>query len=247
MSCWPWHFSSPPASLLNRPPGKGVSLSTAARQTSKKALMEQMLFNGWDSILRTACLGVLAYVTLVLMLRLSGKRTLSKMNAFDFVATVALGSTLASTLLSKDASLAQGAAAFGVLILLQFVVTWLSVRFKVGALNHRRRTADPHVQGRVSRNSAVSLASHEGRGARSHSRIGTQRIGLDQGGSARDGRLVHRHCECWHVGGQPVGRGGLRRCGRIWLTRLSHPKKQKSAHTRDASLSSVSSSPSGPG
>lgn len=92
--------------------------------------MEQMLFNGWDSILRTACLGVLAYVTLVLMLRLSGKRTLSKMNAFDFVVTVALGSTLASTLLSKDASLAQGAAAFGVLILLQFVVTWLSVRFK---------------------------------------------------------------------------------------------------------------------
>ncbi len=90
--------------------------------------MDHLLFNGWDNILRTALMGVLAYATLVLLLRVSGKRTLSKMNAFDFVVTVALGSTLASALLSKDVSLAQGAAAFGVLIGLQFVVTWLSVR-----------------------------------------------------------------------------------------------------------------------
>lgn len=80
--------------------------------------------------MRTAVIGVLAYITLVLMLRLSGKRTLSKMNAFDFVVTVALGSILASTLLSKDASLSQSATAFGILILLQFIVTWLSVRYK---------------------------------------------------------------------------------------------------------------------
>ena len=44
--------------------------------------------------------GVLAYVALVFLLRISGKRTLSKMNAFDFVVTVALGSTLATILLS---------------------------------------------------------------------------------------------------------------------------------------------------
>ncbi len=90
--------------------------------------MNHLLFDSWNSILRTTVLGILAYITLVLMLRASGKRTLSKMNAFDFVVTIALGSTLASVLLSKDSSLAQGAAAFGVLILLQFIVTWLSVR-----------------------------------------------------------------------------------------------------------------------
>jgi uncharacterized membrane protein YcaP (DUF421 family) len=33
---------------------------------------------------------------------LSGKRTLAKMNAFDLVVTVALGSTLATILLSRD-------------------------------------------------------------------------------------------------------------------------------------------------
>jgi uncharacterized membrane protein YcaP (DUF421 family) len=50
------------------------------------------------------------------------------MNAFDLVVTVALGSTLATVILSKDVALAEGVAAFAVLIGLQFVITWLSVR-----------------------------------------------------------------------------------------------------------------------
>jgi uncharacterized membrane protein YcaP (DUF421 family) len=87
-----------------------------------------MFFNSWSSLLRTVIVGVLAYAGLVFMLRVSGKRTLSKMNAFDLVVTVALGSTLATILLSKDVSLAEGLVAFLVLIGLQYVVAWLSVR-----------------------------------------------------------------------------------------------------------------------
>lgn len=90
--------------------------------------MESMLFSGWESLLRTLVVGMLAYVSLVVFLRISGKRTLSKMNAFDLVVTVALGSTLATVLLSKDVALAEGALAFALLIGLQFVVTWSSVR-----------------------------------------------------------------------------------------------------------------------
>ncbi len=89
-----------------------------------------MLFNGWDRLLRTLVVGVLAYVALVALLRVSGKRTLSKMNAFDFVVTVALGSTLATVLLTKDVSLAEGVLAFALLIGLQFAVTWSSVRVR---------------------------------------------------------------------------------------------------------------------
>ncbi len=89
-----------------------------------------MFFESWFGIVRVALIGVCAYVALVVMLRVSGKRTLSKMNAFDFVVTVALGSTLATVLLSKDVALAEGIAAFAVLILLQFIITWLSVRSK---------------------------------------------------------------------------------------------------------------------
>jgi uncharacterized membrane protein YcaP (DUF421 family) len=72
-------------------------------------------------------IGVLAYVSLIAFLRLPGKRTLSKMNAFDLVVMVALGSTLVTVLLNKDVSLAQGALAFALLIGMQFVVTWSNV------------------------------------------------------------------------------------------------------------------------
>lgn len=90
--------------------------------------MNDMFFDGWESLLRTLIIGVLAYAALVLFLRIAGKRTLSKMNAFDWVVTVALGSTLATILLNKDVSLAQGALALALLIGLQYMVTWSSVR-----------------------------------------------------------------------------------------------------------------------
>lgn len=87
-----------------------------------------MFFDSWQGIARTVIVGVLAYTALVALLRVSGKRTLSKMNAFDFVVTVALGSTLATILLSKDVALAEGVTAFTTLIVLQFIIAWLSVR-----------------------------------------------------------------------------------------------------------------------
>ena len=90
--------------------------------------MDHLLFNDWTGLQRTLIVSILAYVVLVAFLRISGKRTLSKMNAFDLVVTVALGSTLATVLLSKDVALAEGATAFATLIVLQFVVTWSSVR-----------------------------------------------------------------------------------------------------------------------
>lgn len=87
-----------------------------------------MFFHEWEEILRILVVGPLAYAALVLLLRVSGKRTLSKMNAFDLVVSVALGSLLATILLSEDVSLAEGVAAFLMLVLLQFVLAWLSVR-----------------------------------------------------------------------------------------------------------------------
>jgi len=90
----------------------------------------ETFFNGWPELARVLCVGSAAYVALVLMLRVSGKRTLSKLNAFDFVITVALGSTLAAVLMSREVSLAQGVTALGLLIGLQFAVTWTSARWK---------------------------------------------------------------------------------------------------------------------
>ena len=73
--------------------------------------------------------GTLAYIALIVILRVSGKRTLTKLNAFDLVVTVALGSTLATVLLSKSVVLAEGVLGIALLVLLQFTIAWSSVRW----------------------------------------------------------------------------------------------------------------------
>jgi uncharacterized membrane protein YcaP (DUF421 family) len=92
--------------------------------------MENIFFDDWQSIFRTVVITILAYFAMVFFLRASGKRTLSKMNAFDFIVTVALGSALAAVSLNKDVALMDGVLSFFLLIFLQYFITWLSVRFQ---------------------------------------------------------------------------------------------------------------------
>ncbi len=87
-----------------------------------------MFFDSWSGLGRVLAVGAPAYVLLVALLRMSGKRTLATMNAFDLVVTVALGSTLATVLLSSDVAWTEGMLALALLIVAQFVVAWLAVR-----------------------------------------------------------------------------------------------------------------------
>jgi uncharacterized membrane protein YcaP (DUF421 family) len=86
-----------------------------------------MFFSNIDTIERTVIIGLCAYVSLIILLRISGKRTLSKLNAFDLVVTVAMGSTLSSILINKNVTLAQGITAFLMLIGLQYIMAKLAV------------------------------------------------------------------------------------------------------------------------
>ncbi len=87
-----------------------------------------MFFDTWSGLARVVIVGPLAYLALILFLRTSGKRTLTKLNAFDLVVTVALGSTLSSIILSKSVALLEGVLALATLIALQYLITWSSVR-----------------------------------------------------------------------------------------------------------------------
>ncbi len=87
-----------------------------------------LYFDSWRDLARVLLIGIPAYVALVLTLRISGMRTLTKLNAFDFVVTVALGSTLATVLLSKDVTLVEGIVALALLVFLQYLISWGSVR-----------------------------------------------------------------------------------------------------------------------
>ncbi|MEL7521270.1 MAG: YetF domain-containing protein [Cyanobacteria bacterium J06553_1] len=86
------------------------------------------LTSDWSRLLHTVIVGTLTYAGLIVWLRVSGKRTLSKWNAFDFIVTIALGSMLASALLTPDVSFSQAMVAVGLLVSYQFLLTWLSVR-----------------------------------------------------------------------------------------------------------------------
>lgn len=88
-----------------------------------------MWFDAWTGIARVLASGVVAYAFLVLVLRCSGKRTLSKLNAFDLVVTVAMGSVLATVVVSGEIPLAEGMAGFVVLVLCQWALARGSVRF----------------------------------------------------------------------------------------------------------------------
>lgn len=92
--------------------------------------MQDLFFNNWEGMIRIVIQTILAYFSMVIFLRITGKRTLSKMNAFDFVVTVAMGSTLATVALSKKLPIAEGALAIFILIGLQYAIAWLSVRSK---------------------------------------------------------------------------------------------------------------------
>ncbi len=87
-----------------------------------------MFFDTVNSLVRVAVVGTLAYLWLIVVLRTTGKRTLAQFNAFDFIVTVALGSTLATSILSNAVSWAEGAVVLTLLAVLQFAVAWLARR-----------------------------------------------------------------------------------------------------------------------
>ncbi len=86
-----------------------------------------MFFDDLSGLARVLTISLLAYGAMIVILRIAGKRSLAKLNAFDLVVTVALGSTLASALLDSQVALAEGVLAFASLVALQWVVSRLSI------------------------------------------------------------------------------------------------------------------------
>jgi uncharacterized membrane protein YcaP (DUF421 family) len=87
-----------------------------------------LFFNGWYSIGRSALLALLGFIALILILRVSGKRTLSKMNVFDFVFVVAVGSVFAGSMIDKDTTLLEGLTAMTTLVIVQRILSAIAVR-----------------------------------------------------------------------------------------------------------------------
>lgn len=86
------------------------------------------LTGSWEGAAVAVFSALGAYALVVVYTRLMGLRSFSKMSSFDFAVTVAIGSMLATTVLSRDVSLAFGATGVGALYLIQYVMAQLRTR-----------------------------------------------------------------------------------------------------------------------
>ncbi|TVZ26674.1 uncharacterized protein DUF421 [Gillisia sp. Hel_I_86] len=87
--------------------------------------MEKWFETSWTSVVAICISAIAIYFAVIIFTRLAGKRSFSKMSSFDFAMTVAIGSILASTLLSKSVSLLEGLVGLGMIYLLQIFVARL--------------------------------------------------------------------------------------------------------------------------
>lgn len=94
-------------------------------QTSMEEMVNSLLDFSLTSFLLIllSCIGI--YVFVILYTRIFGKRSFSKMSSFDFAMTVAVGSMIASTILSDSVSLLEGAVGLLVVYTLQLSAAFM--------------------------------------------------------------------------------------------------------------------------
>ena len=84
----------------------------------------------WFSITAEQVMGVMLsvlfmYVAIILIIKINGLRSFSKFSSHDFAITIAIGSILATTVVSETTSVAQGALAIGFFLFLQTIISYL--------------------------------------------------------------------------------------------------------------------------
>lgn len=76
-----------------------------------------------DAVARGAVLSVLALLWVILLVRIVGLRSFSKMTSFDFIMTIAMGSLVGSSArVTEIAQFVQGCAAMAGLFLIQYLI-----------------------------------------------------------------------------------------------------------------------------
>lgn len=104
--------------------------------------MDLGLFGGWAGMAGALIEAAVLYPYAVLVLRLAGKTTVGTARIFDFVSTVAMGTMVGSTIISKSIALTTGLAGLTALVALQWAVAYASSR---SALFYRITTNTPRL------------------------------------------------------------------------------------------------------
>ncbi|SHJ11128.1 Protein of unknown function [Mesonia phycicola] len=87
--------------------------------------MEKWLQTSPQSLINIVLCAIGIYIAVIICTRIAGKRSFSKMSSFDFAITVAIGSMVASTILSSSVSLIDGAVGLLAVYLLKMIAAVL--------------------------------------------------------------------------------------------------------------------------
>lgn len=87
--------------------------------------MEEFFIFSWEGALAICIAATGIYIAVIIMTRICGKRSFSKMSSFDFAMTVAVGSIIATTVLSKAVSLMDGIVGIVAVYLLQIGAAYI--------------------------------------------------------------------------------------------------------------------------
>lgn len=87
-----------------------------------------MIWTGWTPIVHAALMASVGYLALVLLLRTTGPRTMSKMTPLDFVIAVSVGSAFGRMVTAEKVSLVQLLWVLLVLVALQWILAWARSR-----------------------------------------------------------------------------------------------------------------------
>ena len=88
-------------------------------------MLSKLLSTTWETTLIIVITSIGIYLSIIVLTRLVGKRSFSKMSSFDFAMTIAIGSVIASTILPKKVNFTEGAIGLTTIYLLQLLVAHL--------------------------------------------------------------------------------------------------------------------------
>jgi len=91
--------------------------------------MKDWLLTDFDVLLKVFISTILIFSMLILLVRISGLRSFAKMSSIDFASTIAIGSVLASSILSESPSVLKGGMAVGFILLFQTIFSKLTLKF----------------------------------------------------------------------------------------------------------------------
>ncbi|MBX7493316.1 DUF421 domain-containing protein [Qipengyuania sp. 1NDW9] len=86
-------------------------------------------FGNWNDIADTAVSAVLFYIFIVFLVRLTGKRSTSQLNNFDWIINITVGSLAASGILLDSVPALRALVAISVIMALQYLLTRAVLKF----------------------------------------------------------------------------------------------------------------------